>query len=143
MKSRVNGQLSSRAFTLLELTMVISVLLLLITVGLKSNNALKNWRLARDASDTLRTVYVAQRTYLADNPTAALSSLTHTLLLPYVQNSPTSFPTAKSLTNGTLNVYVGASPPFFTTTSTTSGATAPTRYDPSGSTTDSLWDVGE
>jgi prepilin-type N-terminal cleavage/methylation domain-containing protein len=143
MKSRVHGQLSSRGFTLLELTMVISVLLLLITVGLKSNNALKSWRLAREASDTLRTVYVAQRTYLADNPTASLSTLTHTLLLPYIQNGPTTFPTAKSLTNATLNVYVGASPPFFTTTSTTSGASAPTRYDPSGSNTDSLWDVGE
>lgn len=123
--------------------MVISVLLLLITVGLKSNNAFKTWRLAREASDTLRTVYVAQRTYLADNPTTALSALTPTLLLPYIQNGPTTFPTAKSTTGATLNVYVGSSPPFFTTTSTTSGATAPTRYDPSGSTTDSLWDVGE
>jgi prepilin-type N-terminal cleavage/methylation domain-containing protein len=143
MKSRVHGQLSHRGFTLLELTMVISVLLLLITVGLKSNNAFKSWRLAREASDTLRTVYVAQRTYLADNPTTAMSALTPALLLPYIQNSPTVFPTGKSLTGGTLNVFVGSSPPFFTSTGTTSGATAPSRYDPSGSNTDSLWDVGE
>jgi len=143
MTSRGHRQSSPRGCTLLKLTLVISVLLLLITVGLKSNNAFRTWRLAREASDTLRTVYVAQRTYLADNPTTALSALTPALLLPYIQNGPTTFPTAKSVTGATLNVYVGASPPFFTTTSTTSGATAPTRYDPSGSTTDSLWDVGE
>ncbi len=143
MKSRAHVRLSPRGFTLLELTMVISVLLLLITVGLKSSNAFSNWKFAREASDTLRTVYVAQRTYLADNPTTAGTSLTHSLLLPDIQNGPATFPTGKSLTGGTLNVYVGSSPPFFTTTSTTTGATPPTRYDPSGSTTDSLWDVGE
>lgn len=143
MNSRVHVQRSRRGFTLLELTMVISVLLLLITVGLKSNNAFRSWKLAREASDTLRTVYVAQRTYLADNPTTAMSSLTPALLLPYIQNGPATFPTGKSLTGAVLNVYVGASPPFFTTTATTSGATAPSRYDPSGSNTDSLWDVGE
>ncbi|MEK7949063.1 type II secretion system protein [Luteolibacter soli] len=143
MKSRVHGQSSHRGFTLLELTLVMSVLLLLITVGLKSNNAFKTWKLAREASDTLRTVYIAQRTYLADNPTTAMSALTPALLLPYIQNGPTVFPTAKSVTGATLNVFVGASPPFYTTTATVSGATSPSRYDPSGSTTDSLWDVGE
>jgi len=143
MKSRVHGQLSHRGFTLLELTMVISVLLLLITVGLKSNNAFKNWRLAREASDTLRTVYVAQRTYLADNPTTALSALTPALLLPYIQNGPATFPTAKSLTGSNLNVFVSSSPPFLTTSGVVSGSAPPTRYDPSGSNTDALWDVGE
>lgn len=142
MKFLVPVQSSRRGFTLLELTMVISVLLLLITVGLKATNVFKNWRLAREASDTLRTVYVAQRTYLADNPTTTVTNLTHALLLPYIQNSPATFPTAKSITGGTLNVYVGQSPPFLTTTATTTGA-PPTRYDPSGSNTDSLWDVGE
>ena len=143
MKSRVHVPLSRRGFTLLEMTMVISVLLLLITVGLKASNAFKNWKLAREASDTLRTVYVAQRTFLADNPTTPVTSLTHTLLLPYIQGGPSTFPTSKSLTNSTLNVFVGVSPPFLTATSTTSGSSPPVRYDPSGSTTDSLWDVGE
>ncbi|MCW1924138.1 prepilin-type N-terminal cleavage/methylation domain-containing protein [Luteolibacter arcticus] len=143
MKSRVHVQLSRRGFTLLEMTLVISVLLLLITVGLKSTSAFKTWRLAREAGDTLRNVYVAQRTYLADNPTTPVTSLTHALLLPYIQNGPAVFPTAKSLTNTNLNVFVGVSPPFLTATATTSGAVPPARYDPSGSTTDSLWDVGE
>ncbi|HEY1123595.1 MAG TPA: type II secretion system protein [Haloferula sp.] len=143
MKSRLHGQSSHRGFTLLEMTMVISVMLLLITVGLKSTNAFRNFKVAREAADTLRTVYVAQRTYLADNPTTGLTSITPALLLPYIQNGPTTFPTGKSLTGQTLNVFVSASPPFFTTSSTTSGSAPPTRYDPSGSTTDSLWDVGE
>lgn len=143
MKSRVHGQLSHRGFTLLEMTLVISVMLLLITVGLKSTSAFKNYKLARDAADTLRTVYVAQRTFLADNPTTAMSAITPALLLPYVQNSPAVFPTGRSLKGQNLNVFVGSSPPFFTTTAVVSGSAPPARYDPSGSNTDSLWDVGE
>jgi len=143
MKSRVHGQLSQRGFTLLEMTMVISVMLLLITIGLKSSNAFKNYKVAREASDILRTVYVAQRTYLADNPTTAMSAITPALLLPYVQNGPAVFPTGRSLTGQNLNIFVGVSPPYFTTTAVVSGTTQPSRYDPSGSNTDSLWDVGE
>ena len=143
MKSRIHGQMSHRGFTLLEMTLVISVMLMLITIGLKSSNAFKNFRTAREASDILRTVYVAQRTYLADNPTTATKDITPALLLPYIQNGPATFPTAKSLTGGNLNIYVGASPPFLTTSATQTGTPAPTRYDPSGSTTDSQWDVGE
>ncbi|MCW1884466.1 type II secretion system GspH family protein [Luteolibacter flavescens] len=143
MKSRSHAHSSRSGFTLLELTMVISVMLLLITVGLKANSGFKNWKLAREASDTLRTVYVAQRTFLADNPTVPVTSLTHAQLLPYIQNSPAAFPTATAINGSALNIFVGVSPPFFTTTGVVSGTNPPVRYDPSGSLTDSLWDVGE
>lgn len=143
MKSHVQGNASCRGFTLVELTLVISIILLLVTVGLKSSSVFKNYRAAREASDILRTVYVAQRTYLADNPTTAMGSITPALLLPYIQNGPAVFPTGRSLTGTNLNIFVGSSPPFFTATGTVSGTNPPARYDPSGSTTDSLWDVGE
>jgi prepilin-type N-terminal cleavage/methylation domain-containing protein len=130
----------SRGFTLIEMSIVIFVLLAMMTSGFYVNNVVGDWKLGRDASETLRTVYVAQRTYLADNPTVALTSLTPALLLPYLPNNPATFPTAKSLQSATLYARVNVSPPYMTTSS---GGISGTRYDPSKTTTDSLWDVGE
>lgn len=120
--------------------MVILVLLTLISAGFYASTSYRDWSRAREASETLRGVYVAQRTYLADNPTTPVSSLTQALLLPYLPDSPATFPTGRSLTGATLTIRVNVSPPIMTTTT---GGTAGTAYDPSGSSTDSLWDVGE
>ena len=120
--------------------MVILVLMTLVSVGFYGSNAYRDWSLAREASESLRTAYVAQRTYLADNPTTPVTSLTHALLLPYVPNNPATFPTGKALNGATLTVRVNVSPPYMTTTAGGVGGDA---YDPSGSSTDSLWDVGE
>jgi len=118
------------------MTIVIMILLSLIGIGLYSANSVKNWRLGRQASETLRTVYTAQRLYLSDNPTAAVSSLTGALLIPYLPNKAAAMPTVTSLTGTTLNIKVTVFPPVVD-----GGGGTP--YDPSGSTTDSLWDVGE
>jgi type II secretory pathway pseudopilin PulG len=129
--------------TLIEMSLVILVLLALMSAGFMTSNAYKSWTAGKQASDTLRTVYVAQRTFFADNPTVPINTVTHALLLPYLPNNPTSFPTVKSLTGGNLTIFVGASPPYLTTSSTSSGSSLPARYDPSNDTNDSLWDVGE
>jgi len=126
----------ARAFTLLEMTLVIMVLLALISVGMYSGSAIKTWRLGRQASESLRSVYTAQKLYLADNPTVAVTSLTPTLLIPYLTNKATSMPTVTSLTGATLNIKVTVFPPVVDSGSGVA-------YDPSGSPTDSLWDVGE
>ena len=128
-------RLQLRAFTLVELTMVICVLLGLIGISLYSSTAIKTWRLGREASETLRGVYSAQRLYLSDNPMASVTTLTDDLLKPYLPNKATAMPTVKSLTGSTLVIKVTAYPPVLTS----SGVV----YDPSGSSTDSLWDVGE
>lgn len=140
MNSNPSTRPDSRGFTLIEMSIVIFVLLALMTSGFFVNNVVGQWKLGRDASETLRTVYVAQRTYLADNPTVALTSITPAMLLPYLPNNPATFPTAKSLESATLYARVNVSPPYMTTTS---GGISGTRYDPSKTTTDSLWDVGE
>lgn len=140
MNFRPTNQSKKRGFTLIEMSIVIFVLLALMTTGFYTSNVIGQWKLGRDASEALRTAYVAQRTYLADNPTVPVTSLTHSLLLPYLPNNPPSFPTGKSLTSTTLHVRVNISPPYMTTTS---GGVSGTRYDPSKTTTDSLWDVGE
>lgn len=124
-----------RAFTLLEMTIVVMVLLILMSVGLFSSNAIRTWRLGREASESLRSVYTAQKLYLSDNPTASVSTLTSTLLIPYLPNKASSMPTVTSLTGATLTIKVTVFPPVLTSAGVT--------YDPSGNTTDSLWDVGE
>lgn len=140
MNSNPSTRPDSRGFTLIEMSIVIFVLLALMTSGFFVNNVVGQWKLGRDASETLRTAYVAQRTYLADNPTVPLTSITPAMLLPYLPNNPATFPTAKSLESATLYPRVNVSPPYMTTTS---GGISGTRYDPSQTTSDSLWDVGE
>ena len=125
-----------RGFTLLELTLVIMVLLALVSVGMYSGSAIKTWRLGRQASESLRSVYTAQKGFLADNPTVPVTSLTNALLIPYLTNKAASMPTVTSLTGATLNIKVTVFPPVVDNGSGVA-------YDPSGSTTDSLWDVGE
>jgi prepilin-type N-terminal cleavage/methylation domain-containing protein len=140
MKASPSTRFQARGFTLIEMSIVIFVLLALMTSGFYVSNVVGQWKLARDASENLRTVYVAQRTYLADNPTVPLTSLTPALLLPYLPNNPATMPTSKSLESATLYPRVNVSPPYLTTN--TSGIDG-TRYDPSKTTTDSQWDVGE
>ena len=131
---------SLRAFTLLEMTIVIMVLLALMKIGLFTSTKMDEWKLGRAASETLRGVYAAQRMYLADNPTTAPSALTDALLLSYMANNAagalTVMPTVKSLTGTNLAILVNVTPPVI---NAGSGVT----YDPSGSNKDSLWDVGE
>ena len=136
MKSPRLSHRSPRAFTLLEMTIVIMVLLALVKLGLFTSTKMDEWKLGRAASETLRSVYSAQRMYLADNPTVAVGSITTTLLLPYLPNNQTVMPTVKSLTGTNLSIIVNVSPPIINNGSGVA-------YDPSGSTKDSLWDVGE
>ncbi|MCP5533347.1 MAG: type II secretion system protein [Akkermansiaceae bacterium] len=124
------------AFTLLEMTIVIMVLLALISTGLFVNNKMDEWKLGKQAGETLRTVYAAQRMYLADNPTAAVSSITNAKIIPYLPNQATTMPKVTSLVGTQLNILVNVSPPVI------NGGSGVT-YDPSGSSNDSLWDVGE
>ncbi len=134
--SRPSDCARRRAFTLLELSMVIMVLLALISSGMFVSTKIDEWKLGRLASEQLRSVYSAQRMYLADNPTASVTSLTGPLLIPYLPNRAAAIPTVKSLTGATLSIRVNVTPPVVD-----AGSGVP--YDPSGSTKDSLWDVGE
>lgn len=123
-------------FTLLEMTVVIMVMLTLIGTGLYVSKQWTNWQLGRTASEDLRSVYAAQRMFLADNPTTTVSSITAAQIIPYLANRATAIPTVKSLEGNTLTIRQNVSPPNI---NDGSGGI----YDPSGSTTDSLWDVGQ
>lgn len=132
----MNQVTSSKGFTLIEMTVVIMVLLSLIGGGLFVSRQYSDWQMGRAASENLRSVYAAQRMFLADNPTATVSTITAAQIIPYLANRATVLPTVKSLTGVTLNIRVNVTPPNI---NDGSGGV----YDPSGSTTDSLWDVGQ
>lgn len=133
---RVSSLRPQRGTTLLELTIVILVLMTLIGVSMFSSAAIGKWRKGREAGEQLRLVYAAQRSYLADNPTAAVSSLTETLLIPYLPNRGSSIPTVTSLEKKTLSIKLTVTPPVVD-----GGSGIP--YDPSGDIQDALWDVGK
>lgn len=123
-------------FTLLEMSMVILVMLTLVSAGLFTNRKMTSWRLGREAGETLRTVYSAQRLFLSDNPTRTVTSIVAADIIPYLPSGATALPTVKSLTGTNLSIIVNVTPPVV-------NAGTGTTYDPSGSSNDSLWDVGE
>ncbi|MFD2256987.1 type II secretion system protein [Luteolibacter algae] len=132
----MNCSTSKNGFTLLEMTVVIMVLLTLIGVGLSVSNQYGRWKLGRTASEELRTVYAAQRMYLADHPTAAVNGIRAADIIPYLANRAVEIPTVTSLDGEILTINVNTSPP--TINDGEDGV-----YDPSGDFSDSLWDVGE
>jgi type II secretory pathway pseudopilin PulG len=136
MKTSTSVKASRPAFTLVELSLVIGLLIAMLSTGFYFSTAISDWKKGREASEILRSAYVAQRTYLADYPSTDVSTLTRAQLLQYVPNAPTSFPTVKALDDSVLQVNVSVSPPVVDSGDGSA-------YDPSGDPGDSLWDVGE
>lgn len=131
----MNGNPKS-GFTLIEMTVVILVLLSLLGTGLFVSTQYTQWQLGRTASEELRSVYSAQRLFLADNPTVAVADITADDIIPYLTSRANALPTVESLEGEQLTIRVNVSPPVI---SDGSGGV----YDPSGKSLDSLWDVGE
>lgn len=125
----------NRGLTLLEMTIVIMVLLALTGGSLYMGGRLGDWRSGRNAAETLRTVYAAQRMFLSDHPTVPVSSLTPEQLIPYLPRGTTAMPTVTSLDDEELEIMITVSPPVV-------DAGGGEAYDPSGSPKDGLWDIG-
>ena len=121
-----------KGFTLIEITVVLVVLITLISVSALSIGAYQDWKLGAEAGTKLRTVYNAQRTYLAEHPTAVVADLTAADVIPYLSDGSAALPTVEDLDGMMLGIEVDRSPPYLEDD-----------YDPSGSTTDGQWDVGE
>lgn len=136
MKTTERSLRAAAAVTLLEMTIVILVLLTLLGLGMVSSKQISQWKLGRQAGETLRTVYTAQRMLLADRPTFAVASITANDIIPYLPNNATALPTVTSLDGAQLGIIVNVSPPVINNGSGSA-------YDPSGNSSDSLWDVGQ
>lgn len=126
--------LRQKGLSLVEMSLVIALMLGLATMVTYSVSGILEWKTGRDATEKLRGVYVAQKSYLADRPSKAISTFTSAELIPYLPGNPGVMPTAKSASDQTLTLNFTTMPPYF--------MIGTDRYDPSGSQTDGLWDVG-
>lgn len=126
---------SCRGLSLVEITLVIGLMLALASIITYSVSAMTNWQKGRDASEKLKSVYIAQKSYLADHPSKSYASFTSEELIPYLPNRPGAMPTAESLEKQNLVLNFTVMPPEYTLGGST--------YDPSDSTSDALWDVGK
>jgi hypothetical protein len=115
------------------MTVVIAVILVLVgaaSLGIKPYYA---YRDGRSAGESLRAVKAAQLMYLSDNPSFSVANLTQALLMPYMPNA--TWPTLPMVAAVQPTISCTVFPPVAVL-----GTVNP--YDPSGSPTDGLWDVG-
>ncbi len=130
----IGGSRVRSGLTLIEVTVVIVMVMVLISMSMYAVNGYRDWESATEASQQLRKVYNAQRTYLAEHPTVAVSTLTAADIIPYLSDNASALPTVKDKNGNELTIKVNVSPPVLVD----GGGT----YDPSGDTDDGLWDVG-
>jgi len=121
-----------RGMTIMEITMVLALLVSLAALSLLATGGMNKWKKGKAASENLRIVYVAQKTFMADHPTSSVAALTDADLIPYLVNGAVAVPTVELLDGSYANITLTVMPP-----------TIAGDYDPSGSTEDSLWDVGK
>jgi type II secretory pathway pseudopilin PulG len=124
---------STRGTTLVELSVTIGVIVLLAGIVSLSVQPFIAYRDGRAAGEALRSVKAAQLLYLADHPATPVNTLTQALLLPYMPNG--AWPTLPKVGTQTPIINCAKFPPV----AALGGGT----YDPSGSPTDGLWDVGK
>ena len=136
MKIHTRYGLPQRGVTLVELTVVIFVILSIMGATMYFAGNIGEWSKGKKAAAALREVFVAQRSYLADNPRQQVASITGNDLIQYLPSGGSLLPRVEDLNGNSLSYDVTKSPPVLTELS---GVV----YDPSGSPTDSLWDVGE
>jgi prepilin-type N-terminal cleavage/methylation domain-containing protein len=128
----LRGIHSKSGFTLVELTVTIAVILVLIGIASLGIQPYLAYRDGRAAGEILRSVKAAQLMYLSDNPSIPVASLNLGLLLRYMPNgNPPTLPAVGAVTP---TIDCTQFPPI--------AVLGGTRYDPSGSYTDGLWDVG-
>lgn len=124
----------TRGLSLIEITLVIGIMLTLASVITYSISSMTDWKRGKAASESLKSVYIAQKGFLADHPTETYSTLTSDDLLPYLPGRPGAIPTATSLEDQDLSIDFQVMPPIL--------KLGETSYDPSDTNSDGLWDVG-
>lgn len=133
-KKNPNKSSCQKGLTLIEITVVLVVLITVIGASVFAIGGYNDWKLATDASQKLRMVYNAQRTYLAEHPTESVASLTEAQIIPYLSDKSTALPIVEGLDGNDYPIRVTVSPPV--------AADGSGVYDPSGDPDDGLWDVG-
>ena len=122
--------------TLVELSVTIAVILILAGIVTMSVKPFVAYRDGTTAGEMLRSVKAAQLMYLADHPATDITdqnALKQTNLLPYMPQG--KWPTLPSVNGQPTTINFNVFPPVAVLGNST--------YDPSGSPTDGLWDVGQ
>ncbi|MDF1823948.1 MAG: hypothetical protein P1U68_04855 [Verrucomicrobiales bacterium] len=123
-----------KGLTLVEISLVIGLMLGLASLATFSVGNITEWKKAREAGESLRSVYLAQKSYLADHPSSATAALTSEKLIPYLPNRAAALPSVKAADGSALTIKLDVVPPVLVKGGNT--------YDPSDSASDALWDVG-
>jgi prepilin-type N-terminal cleavage/methylation domain-containing protein len=124
---------SKRGTTLVELSVAIAVILILAGAASLAIKPYLAYRDGRAAGEMLRAVKAAQLMYLSDKPTTDITTLTPDLLRLYMPNGV--WPTLPSVNGQPATIKCDQFPP--------KALLGSAPYDPSGSSTDGLWDVGQ
>lgn len=119
-----------KGMTIIELSLVMAILVSLAAMVLLASGGMEKWKKGKEAGETLRVVYIAQKAYMADHPTSDVSALTEAVLLPYLANGAAVFPVVNDADGNPMAVNVTVMP-------------AVVSPDPSGDPDDGLWDVGK
>ena len=122
-------------FTLLEISLVIALMLSLSMLAGVTIQSIQEWNKAKTAALSLQAVYAAQRSYLADHPTTDIQNVSSSDLAPYLPEGWSTMPTAVGLEDESLTVNHKVMPPYLTA--------GTSRYDPSKTQSDGLWDAGQ
>jgi len=124
-----------QGMTLVEITLVISVLLGMTTVVALTIGSMANWKLGRSAGEDLRSVYLAQKSYLADHPTDNIAEVSKAELEKYLPSGMPTISPVEDLEGNNRTINFNEMPPVI--------GDADNPYDPSPETNDGVWDVGK
>ena len=111
-----------------------ALLLALASMSFLGFSSYSEWSKGREASIGLRSVYIAQRAYLADHPNEDEATLGPDLIISYLPGGA-ELPSIVSLEGIPLEIDLTSMPPVFLQ------GGAP--YDPSDRPDDGLWDIGK
>lgn len=129
MKNTINK--TRRGMTIIEMSATLALMIALAGVVTFSMGGYREWKLGKEASASLQSVYLAQKSLLADQPTLRLTELTEADLTPYLPSGATEIPKIETLDGRFLDIEFKLMPPKII------GG-----YDPSPSGEDGAWDVG-
>jgi prepilin-type N-terminal cleavage/methylation domain-containing protein len=124
-----------RGLSLIEISLVIALILGMMSIVGMNIYAMRDWQDGKDAGLSLQAVFAAQRGYMADHPTANIATISTAELEAYLPAGWSTMPTFRSLDDEVLTLDHTVMPPQL--------LLGDTAYDPSGSTSDGLWDTNQ
>lgn len=123
------------AFTLVEICLVIGLIIALTSFIGMSVVTVRNWQSGKTASLSLQAVYSAQRSFMADHPTAQISAVSKSQLESYLPQGWSTMPVFFGIDGQSLTLDHTVMPPRIL-----DGGIV---YDPSGKSDDGVWDLGK